>query len=57
MQNEHVYGQPSELIAMYHPDIMWFDTPQKLPVSEQLRVVAAVREADPNVVINGRAAN
>jgi alpha-L-fucosidase len=48
--------QVRELIAMYHPDILWFDTPQKLPVSEQLRVVAAVREADPGIVINGRAA-
>ena len=25
--------QVRELIAMYHPDILWFDTPQKLPVS------------------------
>jgi alpha-L-fucosidase len=48
--------QVRELMAMYHPDILWFDTPQKLPVSEQLRIVAAVREADPNIVINGRAA-
>ena len=48
--------QVRELIAMYHPDILWFDTPQKLPVSEQLRVVAAAREADPGIVINGRAA-
>src|SRR5215831_9188928 len=48
--------QVRELIRMYHPDILWFDTPQKLPVSEQLRVVQAVREADPNVIINGRAA-
>ena len=48
--------QVRELIRMYHPDIMWFDTPQKLPVSEQLRVLQAVREADPNVVINGRGA-
>ena len=45
--------QVRELIRMYHPDILWFDTPQKLPLSEQLRVVAAVREADPNVVIGG----
>jgi alpha-L-fucosidase len=48
--------QVRELIAMYHPDILWFDTPQKLPVSEQLRVVAAAREADPGIIINGRAA-
>jgi alpha-L-fucosidase len=48
--------QVLELIRMYHPDILWFDTPQKLPVSEQLRVVKAVRAADPSIVINGRAA-
>ena len=48
--------QVRELIRMYRPDILWFDTPQKLPVSEQLRVVQAVREADPDIVINGRAA-
>jgi alpha-L-fucosidase len=48
--------QIRELIAMYHPDILWFDTPQKLPVSEQLRILKAVREADPNVVVNGRCA-
>jgi alpha-L-fucosidase len=48
--------QVQELIRMYRPDILWFDTPQKLPVSEQLRILKAVREADPNVVINGRCA-
>ena len=48
--------QVLELVRGYHPDIMWFDTPQKLPVSEQLRVLQAVREADPNIVINGRGA-
>ncbi len=41
---------------MYHPDIFWFDVGGKLPFSEQLRIVQAVRAADPNVVINGRAA-
>jgi alpha-L-fucosidase len=45
-----------ELIKKYHPDIFWFDTPQKLPPSEQIRIVKAVRAADPDVVINGRAA-
>ncbi len=48
--------QLKELIAKYHPDIFWFDTSGKLPFSEQLRIVEAVRKADPNVVINGRAA-
>ena len=45
-----------ELIARYHPDILWFDTPSKLPFYEQAAIVKAVREADPKVVINGRAA-
>jgi alpha-L-fucosidase len=46
--------QLRELIHDYHPDILWFDTPSKLPDSENLRIMKAVREADPNVVINGR---
>jgi alpha-L-fucosidase len=43
-----------ELIRNYHPDILWFDTPHKLPPEETLRILAAVRKADPNVVVNGR---
>ena len=43
-----------ELIRNYHPDILWFDTPQKLPPEENLRIMKAVREAGPDVVINGR---
>src|SRR5262249_3204412 len=46
--------QLRELIHDYHPDILWFDTPSKLPDAENLRILKAVREADPNVVINGR---
>lgn len=57
---KYIYGkaipQLKELIARYHPDILWFDTPSKLPFFEQAAIVKAVREADPNVVINGRAA-
>ena len=43
-----------ELIRNYHPDIIWFDTPHKLPPEENLRILAAVRKADPNVVVSGR---
>ena len=57
---KYVYGKAipelKELIAKYHPDILWFDTPSKLPFYEQAAIVKAVREADPDVVINGRAA-
>ena len=43
-----------ELIHTYHPAILWFDTASKLPPSENLRIMKAVREAAPDVVISGR---
>jgi alpha-L-fucosidase len=43
-----------ELIHNYDPDILWFDTAQKLPESENLRILKAVRQAKPDIVINGR---
>jgi len=46
--------QVRELIAKYHPDIMWFDTPSKSPPELCQRVLKAVRESDPNLVINSR---
>ena len=46
--------QIRELIATYHPDILWFDTPSKLPPEENRRILEAVRAADPRVVVNGR---
>ena len=48
--------QVRELVEMYQPDLMWFDTPHKLPVSEQLRVLKALREVSNEVVVNGRCA-
>ena len=45
-----------ELLKNYQPDILWFDTPSKLPLSENIRIMKAVRAADPKVVINGRLA-
>jgi len=46
--------QIKELINKYHPDVLWFDTPHKLPLSENIRILKAIRETDPNVVVNGR---
>lgn len=46
--------QIQELINKYHPDILWFDTPGKLPLSENIRVLQAIRALDLNVVVNGR---
>jgi alpha-L-fucosidase len=46
--------QIQELIRNYDPDILWFDTPHKLPPEENRRILAAVRAANPSLVINGR---
>ncbi|HZP59733.1 MAG TPA: alpha-L-fucosidase [Opitutaceae bacterium] len=52
--DEKSIPQIKELIATYHPDILWFDTPSKLPPEENRRILEAVRAADPHVVVNGR---
>lgn len=54
--NEKSIPQIKELLLKYHPDIIWFDTPHKLPLSENIRILQAIRETDPNVVVNGRLA-
>lgn len=52
--NETSIPQLQELIKNYDPDILWFDTPHKLPPSENFRIMQAVRAASARVVINGR---
>lgn len=54
--DEKAIPQIRELLKKYHPDILWFDTPQKLPLSENIRILKAIRETDPNVIVNGRLA-
>lgn len=52
--DEKAIPQIKELLTKYHPDILWFDTPQKLPLSENIKILKAIRETDQNVVVNGR---
>src|SRR5690348_5764283 len=52
--DEKAIPQIQELIKKYHPDILWFDTPQKLPLSENIRILKAIRSIDSLVVVNGR---
>ncbi|MBO9154867.1 alpha-L-fucosidase [Chitinophaga sp. GCM10012297] len=54
--DEKSIPQIKELLLKYHPDIIWFDTPHKLPLSENIRILKAIRETDQNVVVNGRLA-
>lgn len=50
--------QIQELIRKYSPDILWFDTPHKLPLYLNIRILEAIREVDPQnkIVVNGRLA-
>jgi len=48
--------QIQELIKKYNPDLLWFDTPHKLPLSENIRILEAIRKIDNQVVVNGRLA-
>lgn len=52
--DEKSIPQILELIANYDPDIIWFDTPHKLPPEENQRILAAVRKAKPSLVVNSR---
>jgi alpha-L-fucosidase len=54
--NEKAIPQIKELLTKYHPDILWFDTPHKIPLSENIRILKVIRETDPNVIVNGRLA-
>lgn len=50
--------QVQELIRKYDPDLMWFDTPHKLPLYQNIRILKAIREIDHEnkIVVNGRLA-
>jgi len=52
--DEKAIPQIRELLLNYHPDILWFDVPQKLPLSENIRILKSIRAIDNNVVVNGR---
>lgn len=47
-----------ELIKNYEPDILWFDTPHKLPLYLNISILEAIRKNDPEnkIVVNGRLA-
>ena len=46
--------QVKELSTKYHPDLIWFDTPSKMPPAQNMLVLKALREVDNNVVVNSR---
>src|SRR6202012_4810269 len=52
--DEKAIPQIREFIENYHPDILWVATSAKLPPSENLRIMKAIRSMDRKVVISGR---
>ena len=48
--------QIKELLINYQPDIIWFDTPHKLPLYLNLKILKAIREVSPDIPVNGRLA-
>lgn len=52
--DEKSIPQILELLEKYDPDLIWFDTASKLPPEETLRILKAVREAKPEVLVNSR---
>lgn len=56
--DEKSIPQIVELIKNYDPDILWFDTPHKLPLYENIRILQAIRENEnkTKIVVNGRLA-
>lgn len=54
--SEKSIPQIIELIKKYNPDILWFDTPHKLPLYENIRILESIRKASPDIVVNGRLA-
>jgi alpha-L-fucosidase/lysophospholipase L1-like esterase len=48
--------QMLELIRNYQPAILWGDTPHQNPQDLNLKILAALRKEDPNLILNGRIA-
>jgi alpha-L-fucosidase len=55
--DEKALPQLKELIVNYDPDILWFDTPHKIPFYQNMQVLQFIRALSPNLVVNGRLAN
>jgi alpha-L-fucosidase len=54
--NSKSLKQAEELVKKYEPDIMWFDTPHKLPIYQNIAVCRMLRKLKGDLVINGRLA-
>jgi len=54
--NSKSLKQIEELVKKYDPDLMWFDTPHKLPLYQNIAICRQLRGFKSDIVINGRLA-
>ncbi len=55
-QNKSI-PQIRELVANYSPDVMWFDVPTDITVSQSAEILKTIRELKPDCIINDRISN
>lgn len=49
--------QVRELLTRYRPDILWFDTPEKISAAQSAELLRLVRELQPGCIVNQRIGN
>jgi len=52
-----VKPQVRELIEQYHPDILWFDTPEKINSKQSKELFTLIRTQAPHCIVNQRVGN
>jgi len=52
-----VKPQVQELMQQYHPDILWFDTPEKINSKQSKELFTIIRNLNPQCIVNQRIGN
>jgi alpha-L-fucosidase len=52
-----VKPQVRELLTQYHPDILWFDTPERIKPAQSTELMALIRQLQPGCIVNQRIGN
>ncbi len=52
-----VKPQIRELLTQYRPDILWFDTPERIKAAQSTELMALIRQLQPNCIVNQRIGN
>ena len=52
-----VKPQVRELLELYHPDILWFDTPERISSKQSKELLSLIRSLAPQCIVNQRVGN